>query len=71
MARYLYTGIQTAISLPPKKEGDPAVEVPLIPHTEVELPADLPYVQRLVHKGLLQAVEVPKVVKSRSKQEAE
>lgn len=53
MPTYKYFGIQTAIALPPEKEGEPAKEVQLIPHAEVELPADLPYVQRLVSKSLL------------------
>ncbi|HEY9737543.1 MAG TPA: hypothetical protein V6D06_14715 [Trichocoleus sp.] len=56
MPRYLYTGPRTAISLPPKTEGQPPQEVALIPHQEVELPAELPYVQRLVSKSQLVAI---------------
>ncbi|MBD2261371.1 hypothetical protein [Pseudanabaena sp. FACHB-2040] len=56
MPRYLYSGPRTAISLPPASEGQPPQEVALVPHQEVELPAELPYVQRLVGKGQLVAI---------------
>jgi hypothetical protein len=60
MAKYRYLGSErTAIALPPEREGQPCGEVELIPDGEVELPADMPYVQRLFHKGLLVAIEPP------------
>ena len=71
MPKYLYTSQRTAIALPPKKEGDEPVDVPLIPNKEVELPADMAYVKRLIRKGQLKLIEAPKSSRSRSKPEAE
>ncbi|MDX2215519.1 MAG: hypothetical protein SFY66_19805 [Oculatellaceae cyanobacterium bins.114] len=70
MPLYTYLGVQTAITLPPASEGETPQEVQLIPHAQVELPEDLPYVQRAIAKNLLIPVEAPKPVKSR-KSEAE
>lgn len=73
MPKYVYTGPRTAIAIPPKKDGEQPVDVPLIPNTQVELPADMPYVKRSVAKGTLTPVTAPqKASRSRnSKAEAD
>ncbi|WP_088893203.1 hypothetical protein [Leptolyngbya ohadii] len=71
MPTYTYLGERTAIALPPEKEGDDPKEVALIPHQEIELPANLPYVQRLVALGLLKLVEAPKPASTKSRKEAD
>ncbi len=63
MPTYTYLGERTAIALPPENDGEQPKEVALIPHQTVELPADLPYVKRLVALGLLKPVEAPKAAK--------
>ncbi len=66
MPLYLYLGERTAITLPPEKEGDEPKEIALIPHSQVELPESLPYVQRLVGLGLLKPEAAPKTAKPKT-----
>ena len=66
MKKYLYTGVQTAIAVPKSADGEEVVDVALIPHEQVELPEDMPYVQRLVAKGLLTAVTESSIEEKKS-----
>lgn len=69
-AKFTYTGIRTAIALPPEKEGEPPRDVPLIPHQEVELPDDMAIVQRMERQGVLQRLEAPKPKARKAAEEA-
>lgn len=69
MPKYRYLGDRTAIAIPTDGKGE-TTEVALIPNTEVELPADMPYVERLVAKGKLVAIATAEVaIKPRTRKE--
>lgn len=53
MAKYLYSGPLSGVSLAPLKEGDKSKDVRLVPGAVVELPEEHPYVKTLVALGHL------------------